>query len=605
MGVQYLLFHCTYTIPAAALLTIFYYPFFTRRDICKITFLNILAVTATIPWDSYLIRHGIWSYPPDATFNRTLYDIPLEEVAFFVLQTSITSLVYCICSKALVLPMHLPVRPVRRARDLGGLGLVVLFAIGMVCFVSGGGGTYLGLILIWAVPVVILQWMLVSPFIVSLPWKATAPPIVLPTVYLWIADRSAMAAGVWSIESATQLGVHVFGLEIEYTPCPFCCFCDMNLRTRREMLFFLVTNVMIVFGLVGFDYACAMAEYTTICTGVAPSTTRDAVKGVLQALLHPPAIQASGITDLQQAVARLHEKSQSMFVGSALFQGPVRVDLIYVYSFCRVIDDLIDEAEDEGEAQFWIAECRRCLDARIRPQEQPPSPKPRTPYNQAKQHLLHRAVATLPLSRMPTQPLYDLLKGFEMDLAFTTASPSAKHKGHFPIATEPDLDRYATYVASTVAELVLDLLHHHYNRSHLYDREAMAHAGRQMGKALQCVNIARDIHRDAAIGRVYIPTTWLAETGLTPADILQDPRSPAAYAMQGRLLDKAEGLYGQARGAIEALPPGVRGPVRTTVESYMEIGRYLRERRGESLQTARKTRLPVGRRVRVAWVGMW
>ncbi|RAH80483.1 terpenoid synthase [Aspergillus japonicus CBS 114.51] len=549
MGVQYLWFHCTYTIPVAALLTIFYYPFFTRRDICKITFLNILAVTATIPWDSYLIRHGIWSYPPDATFNRTLYDIPLEEVAFFVLQTTITGLVYCICSKALVLPMYLPGRPVRRARDLGGLG------------------------------------MLVSPFIVSLPWKATAPPIVLPTVYLWVADRSAMAAGVWSIESATQLGVHVFGLEIE------------------EMLFFLVTNVMIVFGLVGFDYACAMAEYTTIRTGVAPSTMRNAVKGVLQAVFHPPAIEASVIADLQQAVARLHEKSQSMFVGSALFQGPVRVDLIYVYSFCRVIDDLIDEAEDEGEAQFWIAECRRCLDARIRPQEQPRSPKPRTPYNnQAKQHLLHRAVATLPLSRMTTPPLYDLLKGFEMDLAFTTASPSARQKVIFPIATEPNLDRYATYVASTVAELVLGLLHHHYNRSQLYDPEAMVHAGRQMGKALQCVNIARDIHRDAAIGRVYIPTTWLAEMGLTPADILQDPRSPAAYAMQGRLLDKAEGLYGQARGAIEALPPGVRGPVRTTVESYMEIGRYLRERRGESLQTARKTRLPVGRRVRVAGV---
>lgn len=124
-----------------------------------------LAVTATIPWDSYLIRHGIWSYPPDATFNRTLYDIPLEEVAFFVLQTSITSLVYCICSKALVLPMYLPVQPVRRARDLGGLGLVVLSAIGMGCFLSGGGGTYLGLILIWSLPVVILQWLATSSFL--------------------------------------------------------------------------------------------------------------------------------------------------------------------------------------------------------------------------------------------------------------------------------------------------------------------------------------------------------------------------------------------------------------------------------------------------------
>ncbi|OJJ99643.1 hypothetical protein ASPACDRAFT_43267 [Aspergillus aculeatus ATCC 16872] len=201
---------------------------------------------------------------------------------------------------------------------------------------------------------------------------------------------------------------------------------------------------------------------------------------------------------------------------------------------------------------------------------------------------------------MTTEPLYNLLKGFGMDLAFnaqSTERPTEKHKVTFPMATEADLDRYATYVASTVAELVLGLLQHLYNQSQLYNYPQMAHAGREMGKALQCVNIARDIHRDAAIGRVYIPTTWLAEAGLTPADIQVNPRSTAAYAMQERVLDKAEGLYGRARGAIEELPAGVRGPVRTTVESYMEIGRYLRERTGESLRTARKMRLPVGRRL--------
>ncbi|PYH44064.1 terpenoid synthase [Aspergillus saccharolyticus JOP 1030-1] len=599
MGFQYLLFHGTYTVPVATVLTVFYYPFFTARDIGKIVLINILAVTCTIPWDSYLIRHHIWSYPADATLNCTLFAIPAEEVAFFVLQTYITALLYCICSKPLVQPMYLRSDSPRWTRDLGGGLISAMFVVGLACFVTGGRSTYLGLILIWALPVVLLQWMLVAPFIISVPWTATALPIALPTVYLWIADRNAMAAGVWSIEAATQLNCHLLGLEIDI------------LTSNREMLFFLLINVMIVFGLVGFDYACAMAEYNNICTGGGPRPSpQDAFKDTLRTVTHPPRIEERVVTDLQQAVARLHAKSQSMFLGSALFQGPLRVDLIYLYSFCRVIDDLIDEAHDANEARYWIEECRRCLDARTSEKAGPHAVDASERSNSSsscsdssrKKVLLHGAVDALPLARLRVRPLYDLLTGFEMDLAFTT-SPADKPPV-FPITTEHELDHYATCVASTVAELVLDLVHHYHHDPQTYDRTAMAHAGREMGKALQCVNIARDIHRDATIGRVYIPTEWLVEAGLTPRDILEVPSSPAAYAMQAKLLAKAEGLYAGVRAAIEDLPGAVRGPVRTTVESYMEIARYLREKRGESLEGPQKLRLSLGRRVRVAWRAM-
>ncbi|RAL12652.1 terpenoid synthase [Aspergillus homomorphus CBS 101889] len=567
MGTQYMLFHCVYTIPVAAVLAVFYYPFFTARDICKIVFLNILAVTATIPWASYLIRHHIWTYPPDATINRTLFDIPAEEIAFFVLQTCITSLVYCICTKPLVQPMYLQSDPLRWVRNLGGIVLLALLLSGAACFVSGGRTTYMGLILLWALPVILVQWTLVYPFIVSLPWRATAIPILLPTVYFWLADRSAMAAGFWSIVPETQL----------------------------NMVFFLITNVMIVFGLVGFDYAFALADYEHLCTGAGP-TSRGSVRTALRALVQRTQIQTTVIAELQDAVARLHAKSQSMFVGSALFQGALRIDLIYLYSFCHMIDDLIDEARDEREARHWIAVCRMMLDARTTKQEKSSA---NGVAHDFKRHLLQRAVNALPVSRMSAQPLYDLLKGFEMDLAF-----SDQRRPAFPIATEADLDRYAAYVASTVAQLVLDLIHHYHNRAHRYDHEDMARADRVIGQALQFINIARDIHRDAAIGRVYIPTEWLEPAGLTPANLLHNPTSPAAYQLQTKLLDKADVHYLAARDAIERLPPGVREPVRTTVESYVEIGRYLRERHGHTLATEKKMRLPLRRRLKVAWLAM-
>lgn len=42
--------HVAYTIPVATILTVILGPLFTRRDIYKICFLQIVAVTYTIPW---------------------------------------------------------------------------------------------------------------------------------------------------------------------------------------------------------------------------------------------------------------------------------------------------------------------------------------------------------------------------------------------------------------------------------------------------------------------------------------------------------------------------------------------------------------------------
>lgn len=71
--------HLIYTIPIAIALTIILGPLFTRRDVYKILFLQVVAVSYTIPWyvrrlwystcniltpglrDSYLIRTKVWS----------------------------------------------------------------------------------------------------------------------------------------------------------------------------------------------------------------------------------------------------------------------------------------------------------------------------------------------------------------------------------------------------------------------------------------------------------------------------------------------------------------------------------------------------------------
>ncbi|PYH94562.1 terpenoid synthase [Aspergillus ellipticus CBS 707.79] len=586
MGLDYVLFHCTYTIPLTTALTVAYYPFFTRKDRYKISALIIIAVLATIPWDSYLIRTSIWTYPPDAVVGYTIFDIPIEEVFFFVIQTYTTSVGYCIFTKTLVLPMYLrSCSEKRRVRDVGKLAILGLMSVGGACVLAGGRATYLGLILIWVCPVLIFQWILSYPFLVTLPWKPIAAATWLPTAYLWIADARAMRAGTWMIEMGMKLDYQVYGLEVE------------------EAIFFLATNTMIIAGLVGCDYAFAIQEYRFLSEPI--TSHKSSLKATVLGLIHPIHINEDLISDLCQAVERLKEKSQSMFLGSALFQGQLRIDLIFLYSFCRVIDDLIDEAENPSEEEYWIIQCNSILHAKFNGgQHKGKRTKAgrswgvnqmNNPIREEKYKILRRSIELLPLNRLSKKPLCDLLEGFKMDLAFNSET------GEFPIHKEYNLDQYSSYVASTVAALVIDIILWHYPSKNAQHTQRIRSAAKEMGRALQCINIARDIHRDAAIGRVYIPTSWLKDLKLTPQDVLHCSNSADMYFMQEILLNKADSHYLSSRGTIEELPSEAREPVRATVEAYMDIGRLLRKRRGISLEQEGKMKVPLGRRLVVGW----
>ena len=113
-----------------------------------------------------------------------------------------------------------------------------------------------------------------------------------------------------------------------------------------------------------------------------------------------------------------------------------------------------------------------------------------------------------------------------MDLVFNS------EKGTFPIETERDLDRYSAYVAGTVGALILDLIFPHSYCERTPHMAEIEDSGKEMGMAAQCVNIAQDIRRDAAIGRVYIPTTWLDEVGLLLGDVIRFPNAPVIYELQ-------------------------------------------------------------------------
>lgn len=282
--------------------------------------------------------------------------------------------------------------------------------------------------------------------------------------------------------------------------------------------------------------------------------------------------------------------------------------MAYRYSFCRVADDLVDNAESESSARTWITKLSEFLNLAYATPHSATKVE-NIPNAQCKTSVVNNfplptqsALLLLPTPFIPSKPLYDLLSGFRTDLEFPGTDSHVGPVRGFPIKDEPDLELYASRVAGTVAELCLELVFHHSSsrdKISLKDRQVMISAGGRMGIALQYVNIARDLATDATLGRIYLPMSWLEEEGLSPQDVIKRPMGAGIERLRTRLLGKAFIVYEEVRGAMTHLPPEARAPMRVAVESYMEIGRVLSEKGYKT--KAGKATVPKLRRIMVAW----
>lgn len=186
-----------------------------------------IAFVYTTPWDNYLVANGVWSYGADRVIGTIGY-VPIEEYLFFLLQPLLAGLwLY----RLLPAPAG---SPERNARWVGA-GIYAALALAGVVLLRYPAGTYLGLILAWAAPVLALQWAYAGQWI----WarrRVWAAGVAVPTLYLWVADGIAIRLGIWRISEAHTLGPAVGSLPLE------------------EAVFFLITNLLVVQGLLLFLY---------------------------------------------------------------------------------------------------------------------------------------------------------------------------------------------------------------------------------------------------------------------------------------------------------------------------------------------------------------
>jgi lycopene cyclase domain-containing protein len=222
----YFEFHLVFLLPPLLVLVLLQRR--TREPWWPLALIAAIAFVYTTPWDNYLVAREVWTYPAGRVLATIGY-VPVEEYAFFVLQTLLAGLWLRLLQARQPSSGEVPRRWAIRV-VWTGVWLAV-GAVGVWGWSRGGSELYGGLILAWAAPVLALM-SLVGGDLLAARWRVRAAGVAAPTLYLWLADRFAIAeASIWQITDATRTGWEVAGLPVE------------------EALFFLVTNVMVVQGL--------------------------------------------------------------------------------------------------------------------------------------------------------------------------------------------------------------------------------------------------------------------------------------------------------------------------------------------------------------------
>lgn len=226
-------FHVAFLFPALAVLLGWQH--WQRHPIPPRAWVGIavaagIALVYTTPWDNYLVWREVWSYQPKrVAFSWRVGYVPLEEYLFFLLQPVLTGLCLWSFGSVQFYDRQRDDSPVRSWHlKLAGVAVAALLGVaGVFALATGGRWLYAGLILVWSAPPLTLHWLYGGEALWE--WRQVAlPTLVSATVYLWIADRIAIGAGIWRVSPLHSTGWTLLGLPVE------------------EALFFAVTNLLIV-----------------------------------------------------------------------------------------------------------------------------------------------------------------------------------------------------------------------------------------------------------------------------------------------------------------------------------------------------------------------
>lgn len=237
--------------------------------------------------------------------------------------------------------------------------------------------------------------------------------------------------------------------------------------------------------------------------------------------------------------------SKSFSMASRLFSPEKRNAAVFLYSWCRYCDDEIDQASAGGESRLnmLMQSTRKTFSSE---------------WSQTHEFAFRAFHEVVTQYKIPQQYPLDLLEGMAMDVRGT----------HYK--TFEDLLTYCYRVAGTVGLMMSHIMG-------VSDENALRNAV-DLGNAMQLTNIARDVMEDAALGRVYLPSDWLEEIGLTLDNVAAPENREKIAIVVERLLDRAELYYESGDRGLPYLSFRAACAVAAAREIYSEIGKIIRSR---------------------------
>lgn len=218
-----------------------------------------------------------------------------------------------------------------------------------------------------------------------------------------------------------------------------------------------------------------------------------------------------------------------------------------LYTFCRVTDDAVDQAESRQSALAAIEILRTSL------QQRGLNPDFDNDTHLESDSNLRRAIKAWRevewLFDIPREYALELIKGAEMDAL------------GFRPRTSDDLLLYCYRVAGVVGLMMCYVLG-------VENRQALRSAV-DMGSAMQLTNIARDLREDFYMGRSYVPGDWDLWGTSTDNSVLIEAD---AFAAAQQLVAMAKVLYRSGREGLYALPFRARLAVAIASQLYERIG---------------------------------
>jgi 15-cis-phytoene synthase len=192
-----------------------------------------------------------------------------------------------------------------------------------------------------------------------------------------------------------------------------------------------------------------------------------------------------------------------------------RDDITIFYAFCRVIDDIADDAETSAEEKaIALREWRKWI------RESAPD-----------EPALAGDVRGLYAKYAITPPMLDeIIDGVEMDL------------GNVRYETFEALRLYCYRVASAVGLVSIEIFG--------YRNAACRDYAIQLGLALQVTNIIRDVGKDLGNGRIYLPQEDLARFGYSEADLRARTHNDAFVQLMDFEASRAEDFFSRAEALL-------------------------------------------------------